>query len=101
MTRREMIWNASGGVALAVATGRAELYAAKPADHEARARFRDLWKQACLSTQWFEDRRAYALCVQALAQAPKDLDSSTRAAIVERMGQLRESLAAAEEELPI
>jgi tetratricopeptide (TPR) repeat protein len=61
--------------------------------------FYELWEEACLSHYWFEDKRAYDLCLRALALAPENLESSKRADIIEKLACLRESLEAAEEDL--
>jgi tetratricopeptide (TPR) repeat protein len=97
MERREFLLKCLGGGALALAPLKP-----LPSNGTGMGRtreFYELWEEACLSHYWFEDKRAYDLCLRALALAPENLESSKRADITEKLGCLRESLEAAEEDL--
>ena len=97
MERREVLLKCLGGAALALAPSK--LLPATGTGNDRTHEFYELWEEACLSHYWFEDKRAYDLCLRALALAPENLESSKRADIIEKLACLRESLEAAEEDL--
>ena len=97
MERREVLLKCLGGAALALAPSK--LLPTTETGNDRTREFYELWEEACQSHTWFEDKRAYDLCLQALALAPENLESRMRADIIEKLGYLRESLEAAQQEL--
>ena len=98
MTRREVLLKCLGGASLALVPS-GLLPAAKAAGSDTYREFYELWEEACVCHCWSEDKRAYDLCLRALALAPEKLNGEVRADIVEKVVCLRESLAAAEVDL--
>ena len=97
MKRREVLLKCLGGAALALAPSK--LLPATETNDDRCREFYEFWEEACLSHYWFEDKRAYDLCLRALAMAPENLESSKRADIIEKLACLRESLEVAQEDL--
>jgi hypothetical protein len=90
MERREALLKCLGGAALALA--QSKLLPATGTVNDRTREFYELWEEACLSHDWFEDKSAYNLCLRALALAPENLESSKRADIIEKLGQIDISL---------
>jgi tetratricopeptide (TPR) repeat protein len=97
MERREVLLKCLGGAELALAPSK--VLPATGTGNGRTREFYELWEEACLSHYWFEDKRAYDLCLRALALAAENLESSKRADIIEKLACLRESLEVAEEDL--
>jgi tetratricopeptide (TPR) repeat protein len=97
MERRDVLLKCLGGAALAL--GSSKLLPAIGTGNDRTREFYELWEEACLSHYCFEEKRAYDLCLRALALAPENLESSKHADIIEKLACLRESLEAAEEDL--
>ncbi len=95
MERREVMLKCLSGAALTLVPSKLLPGLATDSTSE----FYEVWEEACLCHYWFEDKRAYDLCLRALTLAPEDLDNSFRADIIEKLGQLREALDAAERDL--